>query len=98
MTYPIARPTRLSLDGFARQAGLHPELVRRFVALGLVDAYRDANGRLKVWPTGDADNRPGTAAPGGTLAELRSDGSGARPAGSHRRRGGSTTHWEPIWT
>ena len=43
---PIARPSRLSLDGFARQAGLHPQLVRRFVALGLLDAYRDAAGEL----------------------------------------------------
>ncbi len=27
----------LSLDALARETGLHPELVRRFVALGLVD-------------------------------------------------------------
>jgi hypothetical protein len=27
----------LSLDAMARETGLHPELVRRFVALGLVD-------------------------------------------------------------
>ncbi len=27
----------LSLDALARESGLHPELVRRFVALGLVD-------------------------------------------------------------
>jgi hypothetical protein len=27
----------LSLDALARDSGLHPELVRRFVALGLVD-------------------------------------------------------------
>jgi chaperone modulatory protein CbpM len=48
--YPVTRPTRLSLDGFARRAGLHPELVRRFVALGLVDAYRDSAGELWFRP------------------------------------------------
>jgi hypothetical protein len=37
---------RLSLDAVARRAGLHPELVRRFVALGLLEAHRDAEGRL----------------------------------------------------
>ncbi len=50
MTYPIARPTRLDLDGFARQAGLHPLLVQHFVALGLVDADRDAAGELWFRP------------------------------------------------
>jgi DNA-binding transcriptional MerR regulator len=49
-TYPLARPARLSLDGFARRAGLHPDLVRRYVALGLVDADRDAAGRLWFRP------------------------------------------------
>ncbi len=48
--YPVTRPTRLNLDAFARQAGLHPELVQRFVALGLVDAYRDAAGQLWFRP------------------------------------------------
>ncbi len=51
MTYPIARPARMSLDRFAQQTGLHPELVRRFVTLGLVDAYRDADGRLWFRPS-----------------------------------------------
>jgi chaperone modulatory protein CbpM len=32
----------------ARESGLHPELVRRFVALGLVDAAPDAADRLAV--------------------------------------------------
>jgi hypothetical protein len=44
--YPLARPPRLSLDGFAGRAGLHPELVRRLVALGLVAATRDGVGEL----------------------------------------------------
>jgi hypothetical protein len=50
ITRPVSRPSRLSLDGFARQAGLHPQLVRRFVALGLVDAYRDPAGELWFRP------------------------------------------------
>jgi len=50
MTYPIARPNRLSLDRLAREAGLHPDLVRRFVTLGLVDAFRDADGNLWFGP------------------------------------------------
>lgn len=49
-TYPLVRPARLSLDGFAYRAGLHPDLVRRYVALGLVDADRDAAGRLWFRP------------------------------------------------
>ena len=46
----------LALEVVAREAGLHPELVRRFVALGLLDAdggsadaplfWRDAAARL----------------------------------------------------
>ena len=44
--YPPARPRRLRLDGFAASAGLHPEFVRRLVALGLVRATRDPGGEL----------------------------------------------------
>ena len=42
----MVRVTGLSLDEFAAAAGLHPDLVRRLVALGLVDAASDATGRL----------------------------------------------------
>ena len=31
-------------EEFARRCGLHPELLRRFVALGLLPAVRDADG------------------------------------------------------
>jgi chaperone modulatory protein CbpM len=41
---------RLGLDEFARRCGLHPDLVRRFVALGLVPAVRDRDGRLWFAP------------------------------------------------
>ncbi|MFD5453011.1 MULTISPECIES: chaperone modulator CbpM [unclassified Streptomyces] len=44
--YALVPVPRLSLDTVARRAGVHPDLVRRFVALGLVDAERDAAGRL----------------------------------------------------
>lgn len=37
---------RLSLDSFAARAGVHPELIRRFVALGLLPATPDAAGQL----------------------------------------------------
>jgi len=38
--YPPALPPSLPLESFARRAGVHPELVRRFVALGLLRATR----------------------------------------------------------
>lgn len=47
--YPLAvRPVTvgLSLDAFAQRAGLHPQLVERFVALGLLETFRDEDGRL----------------------------------------------------
>jgi chaperone modulatory protein CbpM len=48
---PVALPRRVTRgridqEEFARRCGLHPELVRRFVALGLVPAARDADGAL----------------------------------------------------
>jgi chaperone modulatory protein CbpM len=49
--YPLASPPGLSLDRFSRQAGLHPEMARRFVALGLLRASRDAAGNLRFEPT-----------------------------------------------
>ena len=50
IAYPMTRPSRLSLDRFARQAGLHPQLVQKFVSLGLLDAERDATGALWFRP------------------------------------------------
>jgi hypothetical protein len=46
----LARPRRYDLESFAGATGLHPDLVRRFVALGLVDATRDAAGELWFSP------------------------------------------------
>jgi chaperone modulatory protein CbpM len=45
-TYALARPHRLALEPFANSAGLHPEQVRRLVALGLLEAAPDAAGEL----------------------------------------------------
>ena len=50
MTYAMVRITSrntLDLDTFAAAAGLHPELARRLVALGLLDATTGADGRLR---------------------------------------------------
>lgn len=44
--YALARPYILSLDSYARLTGVHPELVRRLVAMGLLEISRDAQGRL----------------------------------------------------
>jgi DNA-binding transcriptional MerR regulator len=53
MRYPIVIvPTvaRLGLETFASRGGVHPELVRRLVALGLLEATRDASGALWFAP------------------------------------------------
>jgi chaperone modulatory protein CbpM len=44
--YPPARVSRYRLDAFAVRTGLHPDLLHRFVALGLVDAHPDPAGQL----------------------------------------------------
>jgi chaperone modulatory protein CbpM len=49
--YPLARPLRLSLDSYARLTGVHPDLVRRFLALGLLEMTRDAQGHLWFEPS-----------------------------------------------
>ena len=52
-TYVLARPVRvgrLDAEEFARACGLHPELLRRFVNLGLLDAESDGTGRLWFSP------------------------------------------------
>jgi chaperone modulatory protein CbpM len=48
--YPLAHPLLLSVEQFGDRSGLHPDLVRRFVALGLLQAERDAAGRLRLRP------------------------------------------------
>ena len=50
MSYALVRPARLDLDAFAAATGTHPDLIRRLVTLGLIDARRDSAGRLWVAP------------------------------------------------
>ncbi|GAA1824501.1 MerR family transcriptional regulator [Planosporangium flavigriseum] len=45
------RPARLSLDAFAADADIHPELLRRLVNLGLLDPYVDDAGQFWFSPT-----------------------------------------------
>lgn len=49
--YPLVRPHRFSLDVVAQRTGTHPELLRRFVALSLLEASRDAAGELWFAPS-----------------------------------------------
>ena len=42
----LVRSARLNLEAFARATGTHPDLIRRLVALGLLEAGRDAAGDL----------------------------------------------------
>jgi DNA-binding transcriptional MerR regulator len=44
MTYALMRRPYLSTDAFADAAGLHPDLIRRLVALGLLEPHVDALG------------------------------------------------------
>jgi hypothetical protein len=46
MTYAMVRGSRLSLDEFAALAGMHPDLIRRLVVLGIVDADRGSADEL----------------------------------------------------
>ncbi len=50
MTAALARPARLGLESFAHATGLHPDLVRRLVALGLLDATPGPSGELWFAP------------------------------------------------
>jgi len=47
----LVRRERLSLDAFARATHTHPDLIRRLVTLGLLDADRDAAGELWFAPS-----------------------------------------------
>lgn len=47
----VQRSPRLSLESFAARAGLHPELILRYVALGLLPAVADPAGHLWFTPS-----------------------------------------------
>ena len=48
--YSLVGPPRLDLESFAAKAALHPDLVRRLVALDLLEPDRDAAGGLWFAP------------------------------------------------
>jgi DNA-binding transcriptional MerR regulator len=50
MTITIIRPRLADLESFSRASGLHPDLVRRFVALGLLTVERDSAGQMHFRP------------------------------------------------
>ena len=50
MSYPLIRATRLDLGAFARATGAHPDLIRRLVALGIIDARQGPSGELLFSP------------------------------------------------
>jgi chaperone modulatory protein CbpM len=50
VTYAIVCKTELDLNHFAAATGMHPELVRRFVSLGILDATSDRAGVLWFAP------------------------------------------------
>jgi hypothetical protein len=45
-TYALVRQPRIGLDDLAGRSGVHPDLVRRFVTLGLLEATNDHRGGL----------------------------------------------------
>jgi chaperone modulatory protein CbpM len=49
--YVLARPAEMRLEAFARGCALHPDVVRRFVALGLLTCRSDAQGELWFHPS-----------------------------------------------
>jgi chaperone modulatory protein CbpM len=51
VTFALARISRLDLESFARAANVHPEFVRRLVALGLLAPVADAGGEPWFSPT-----------------------------------------------
>jgi len=46
----LTRPVWLDLQSFSSAAGLHPESVRRLVALGLLETTRTTTGELSFAP------------------------------------------------
>jgi DNA-binding transcriptional MerR regulator len=49
--YVLARQPGIRLDVFATRCGLHPDMVRRLVALGLLACQQDARGDLRFEPS-----------------------------------------------
>ena len=51
MTTALALRPILDLDHFARLAGLHPDMVLRLAALGVLDPVRDSRGNIGFPPS-----------------------------------------------
>jgi chaperone modulatory protein CbpM len=51
VSYALVRPARLDLEDFARATGTHPDLVRRLVTLGILEARRGPGGELWLAPS-----------------------------------------------
>ena len=51
MSYALVRTARLNLDAFALATGTHPDIVRRLVTLGVIDAGRDPAGEMWLAPS-----------------------------------------------
>ncbi|MEW5810867.1 MAG: chaperone modulator CbpM [Actinomycetota bacterium] len=49
--YVLARRPGLPLDDIARRCGMHPDMVRRLVVLGLLPCRPDAEGELRFDPS-----------------------------------------------
>ncbi|WKG07610.1 chaperone modulator CbpM [Nocardia sp. PE-7] len=49
--YVIVRRAGLRLDEFSRRCDLHPNMVRRLVALGLLDGVREGTEELRFEPS-----------------------------------------------
>ena len=101
MTFALARIPRLDLETFARAANLHPQFIRRLVALGLLAPAADAAGELWFSPTDIAAAGRLQRLRAGLSAQLRRPRARGRPAGPHRRAGSRpppapTRHWRPT--
>jgi DNA-binding transcriptional MerR regulator len=49
--YVLARRPGMQIDDFAARCALHPDMVRRLVALGLVACQQDTRGDLRFEPS-----------------------------------------------
>jgi chaperone modulatory protein CbpM len=49
--YALSAPLRLDLEDFARATQTHPDLIRKLVVLGVLDAQTDANGQMWFSPS-----------------------------------------------
>ena len=82
--------------GVRRAAGLHPDLIRRLVALGLIEAAPRRGGRALVLPERARRGGPDAAPARGLRAQLRGHRAGHRPARPDRdTRSGPTRRPAP---